>query len=158
MEMPVSKYLPYFVTNRAALTESAQLIGDIILVEKIKFPERRVGGIILQDHSRNQLNTMMGDQPSFYRVLLPGAGYYDDETKADVPLDIDQGDIILTGALSVKLFSTFPGLETTDSDAIGITRHADIQWRFKTEESFVRFIEGFNLGVKAEVSKTIVQK
>ena len=155
MELAPSKYLKYFVENRTELAESTQLIGDIILVEKIRFPEAKIGGIIMATARTNQLNTLVSDQPQFYRVLLPGAGYYDDETKADVPLDIDQGDIILSGSVSVKLFSTFPGLEVTDTDTLGITRHADVQWRFKTEKAFIGFLERLNESVKAEVSASL---
>lgn len=153
MELPPSKYLNYFIENRARLQEETQLIGDIMFVEKIKFPEKKVGSIIIADHSGKQINSMLADQPAFFRVLLVGSGYYDDETKADVPLDINQGDIILTGAVSAKIFGSFPMLETTETDVLGVARHGDIQWRFKTEEAFTRFLTSFNSSVKGEMAR-----
>lgn len=147
--LPESKYLRFFKEHRAELAVSSQLIGDMMLVEKIKFPEKKVGGIILHDSRRTQMGGIMGDEPVFYRILMAGAGYYDDETKADVPLDIEQGDIILTGSVSVKIFSSLPFIETTDSDILGVTRHGDIQWRWKGEAAFVKFLTDLNQAIKA---------
>jgi co-chaperonin GroES (HSP10) len=158
MELPKSKYLSYFIENGARLREQSQLVGDLLFVEKIKFPEKKVGGIIIADNTHKQLGTILGDQPTFFRVLLVGNGYYDDDTKEDVPLDINQGDIILTGAVSAKVFSSFPMLETTETDVLGVTRHGDIQWRFKGEEAFLEFLTTFNSSVKGQVAGRIEER
>lgn len=116
----------------------------------MEFPEARTaGGLYIPTTKGAQLGTLTADRPDFFRVLLTGAGYYDDTTGADVPLDVTQGDIILTGTVSVKLFSSFPLLEKYRADSIGITRESDIQMRFKGEDAFLSFLHEFNESAKA---------
>jgi hypothetical protein len=149
MELPQSKYLKYFQDNIGGITEASQLTGDILLVEKIKFPERRVGGIILDTGmGRNQVTGFSSNVPLFFRVLHTGAGFYNDDTGEDVPLDIERGDIVLCASVSVNVFSSFPMLETSDSDVIGLTRHSEVQWRFRGEKAFLDFLAGLNGSMK----------
>ena len=143
-----SLFLDYVQRNHSEITNNLNLIGDILLVEKIKFPEKRVGGIILASPSKNLLNTMTADEPNFYRVLLTGKGFYDDETKQDVPLECSPGDVILTGAVSVRMFSSFPMMELAESDVLGIARFGDVLWHWKGVESFCDFLTHMNLAAQ----------
>lgn len=152
MEVPKSKYLPFFQENQKRIRELAKLSGDTLLVERIQFPELRTkSGIIITDSRKIQTTGLTCEIPLFYRVLLVGEGYYDDETKADEPLDIEPGHIIHTGAVSVKLWSSFPLLQTTDADILGVTRYGDAIWTWKSEEEFVRFLRDFNEAVTGKV-------
>jgi co-chaperonin GroES (HSP10) len=149
--IPKSRYLDFFQQNKEVIREHLEIIGDVILVEKVKFPEARTAsGIYITDY-KGQINTLNADKPHFYRVLMPGEGYYDDTTKESQPLNAQQGDIILVGSISVKIFSSFPLLEAYEADSIGITRESEIQMRFKGEDNFVRFLGDFNKAVKAKM-------
>lgn len=152
--IPASKYLPFFRERGPGLHSTMEISGDIILVERMKFPEAKTAsGIILASDTRaaNTLNGIGADKPGFFRVLHVGEGFTDGDK--DIPLDVNAGDIILVGAVSVKLFSLFPMLEAYEPDSIGITREADIQIRFKGEDHFIQFLGEFNTAVKAEVAK-----
>jgi co-chaperonin GroES (HSP10) len=151
--LPPSLYLPYFEANRDWLKDHVTLVGDILLVERIRFPEKKIGSIILADRTANQVNTLLSNQPTFYRVLHVGNGYYDDETKQDEPLEVQPGHVVLTGSVSANIFSYFPMLEVTDSDVLGVTRYSDVQAHIKSEEAFVQFLGALNSSVKAEVEK-----
>lgn len=153
-KIPESLYLEWFNTNSARIKEQTNLIGDLILVERIKMPEMKTaGGIVLVDKAYSQINAMTSDRPVFYRVLLTGAGFYDDETGKDVPLEVEPGDIIQTGNISVRVYSSFPLLEAYEADTIGITRESDIHWRFKGEASFTGLLSDFNRAIKEKIQR-----
>lgn len=146
-----SKYLDYFVSNQSVIRAEAKLIGDLLLVEKIVFPEKKIGSLIMADMGQKQLGSMLSDMPTFYRVLLTGEGYYNDETGEDVPVECKPGDIILTGSASVRTWSSFPILETSDSNIIGLTRYSDVQWHFESEETFIARLNHLNQAIKGAV-------
>lgn len=150
--LPKSKYLEYFTENEAPIRESLEVIGNIIVVERIKMPEARTAsGLYLAESPKSQLNSLVSDRPSFYRVLHVGAGYYDDETGADVGLNAKPGDIALLASASVKLFSSIPLMGAYESDTLGIARDEDVQIRFHGQEAFERFLTGLDKHVKAQV-------
>lgn len=151
--LPASKYLPYFVNNKEKISSTLELTGDLLLVERVRFPEKRVGSIFIADSRKVMTGGFTTETPEFFRVLFVGKGYYDEETGKDVPLDINQGDIVYLPAASVKIWSSFPLLETTDSDVLGITRHGDVQIRWKSEKEFIEYLTGFNQAVKEEMAK-----
>jgi co-chaperonin GroES (HSP10) len=153
MNIPASRYLPYFKEYGPKLSETMEVSGDILLVERMKFPETKTAsGLILATDSAaaRTMNGIGADKPGFYRVLHVGAGFVG-EDGADVPLDVKPGDVILIGAVSVKLFSMFPLLEAYEPDSIGITRETDIQIRFHGEDNFIEFLKSFNESTKAQM-------
>lgn len=150
-----SKYLPFFIENREHLQSVVEVVGDILWVERIKFPEKRVGSIFIADSKKIMTGGFTTEVPEFFRVLYVGNGYYNPETEKDSPLDINQGDIIYTAAASVKIWSSFPMLEVSESDVLGETRHGDVRARFKSEEAFFKFLKDYNSSVKSELSKRI---
>lgn len=151
MELKPSKFLPFFKENLTSIRENAQLIGDMMIVERIKFPEKKVGSLFIADSKHIQSTGLTSEVPEFYRVLLVGEGYYDDETGKDVPLEIEQGDIVHASSVSVRVWSSFPLLEVTEADILGKMRYSDVQWKFKSEESFLKFLNDFNQSVKTKV-------
>jgi co-chaperonin GroES (HSP10) len=149
--LPKSKFLPFFQENRPQHNATSKLVGDCLIVEKISFPEKRIGGIIIADASKTQLNSIVGDQPLFYRVLMVGSGYYDDTTKESVPLEVEPGAVILTGSISVRMFSHFPMLETTEYGVLGLTRFSDVNMYWQDEADFFSFLSGMNTSVKTAI-------
>lgn len=153
MEVPPSKYLQFFKDNQETIRAKGKLSGDTLLVERIQFPELRTrSGIIIGDSTKIQTHGLTCEIPLFYRVLLVGEGYYDDDTKADEPLDVEPGHIIHTGAVSVRLWSSFPLLQTGAADILGVTRYGDAIWTWKSEEEFINFLRDFNEAVTGKVS------
>jgi co-chaperonin GroES (HSP10) len=143
--MEQSRYLSRF----NALTEvksTFELIGDCLLVEKIKEEDLiKKGSLYIPISSKMSAREGFNEnRPSFVRVLAVGEGYYDPETKASVPLNVQAGDIILIGALSVKWFSLFGAMEGYETETIGLTRESEIQLRFKGEDGFKKVFETLN--------------
>lgn len=152
--LPPSKYLGYFIKNNEWLRSNATLVGDCLIIERLRFPEKKsLGGIIIADSKRVQSTGLTSELPEFFRVLYVGAGYYDDETKADQPIDCAAGDILYLAGGSVKIWSSFPVLQTTDSDTLGICRYGDALWHFKGEEKFLEFLREFNSATQETVSQ-----
>ncbi len=150
--IPKSRYLDFFKNNQDTIRAQMRATGDILLIERMKFPEAKTSsGIILASDTRaaNTFGGIGADKPGFYRILFVGEGYFDDDTKEDLPLDISPGGVALLGQASVKMFSLFPLLEAYEPDSIGIARETDIQLRFNSEESFVEFLRSFNEATKA---------
>jgi co-chaperonin GroES (HSP10) len=150
--MEKSKYLDRFQLMAKEAKEAFQLIGDYILVEKIPVKEKKTaGGIILslEDNGR-QKNSLAQDLPTLVRVILVGEGYYDDETKSPIELNVKPGDIGLVGALSTKWFSD---LEISDYKPyeIGLTREEEIKFLFRGQEGYERAFGLLNQGVKTQV-------
>lgn len=114
------------------------LTGDCLLVEIIKDQDlqKTKSGIILADTSKEQVNGVYSDKPTFARVLMSGEGYYNDETKEAIPLESKPGDIVLAGKHSFKRFSMFGRLVVSNDVEICLMRDNDVQGRFSGEEAF----------------------
>lgn len=151
-QLPQSRYLEYFIANKDSIREQMEVIGNIIVVERIKMPETKTasGIIIAESFPKSQLNTLVADRPMFYRVLHVGEGYIDTDGN-DVPLNARPGDIVLLASASVKLFSSFPMVGSYETDSIGITRDEDVQIRYKGQEAFERFLSGLDSHAKAQI-------
>ncbi len=146
----MSNYLDQFKAMASESGEAYELYGDCLLVEKIKEAERKIGSIILAT-ANGRTDSFGADKPHFVRVLAVGKGYYNEETSQDVPLNVEPGDIILIGPLSVKYFSMFGSLEAYEPDSIGITRESEIQLRFKGEEGYGQVFATLNRHAKKKV-------
>ena len=83
-------------------------------------------------------------------VIGVGSGYYDEDTKASVPLNVKPGDIGLVGAVSTKWFSDLP-IGDYKPYEIGLSREEEIKWLFKGSEGYKRAFEILNSGVGAKV-------
>ncbi len=150
--MKPSKYLEAFKNvDMSSLTH--QLIGSTLLVERVPHEEKKTaGGIIMPtDVTSRQVNTMAADLPTFVHVVSVGRGYYNEETGADVPLNVEAGDIILIGALSIKWFSLLE-IDGYEPYSIGLAREEDIQLRFKGLKGYQAYFSALNGRLKEQVS------
>ena len=147
-----SKYLDRFNLLAKEGASTFELIGDHILVERIPIVEKRTaGGLILSLESNgNQKNSLGADLPIMVIVIGVGSGYYDEDTKASVPLNVKPGDIGLVGAVSTKWFSDLP-IGDYKPYEIGLSREEEIKWLFKGSEGYKRAFEILNSGVGAKV-------
>lgn len=143
-KMPESRYIHFFKEQEAKLRSQLKIIGDIMLVEVMKFPELKKGLLFIPEFENKQSTAISADKPFFCRVLMTGEGYYDDTTKQDVPLDTKSGNIILCGHVSAKLFSALPILTNYIPSTLGIVRESDVQIRWESEDSFNEFLNSFN--------------
>lgn len=143
--MEASRYLESFRKLACKGTEFHELIGDCILVEKIKEEEIvKKGSLYIPTSTSFSMKEGFNDnKPCWVRVLAVGQGYYDDEGK-DIPLNVCVGDIILVGKLSVKWFSVFGELDKYEAETIGLTRESEIQLRFKGEDGYKKVFETLN--------------
>jgi hypothetical protein len=162
--MTSSKYLSAFQAIEKEAPDSFELIGDFLLVEEIKDEEftksiKADDGsikklILTEDTSRRQVNSISSDKPTFVRVLLAGKGYYNDETKEDVPLSVQPGDIILVGGTAIRWFSVFGKLMNYGDTRIGLAQESSIQKRFKGQEGFDKFFDTLNRCLETSVGES----
>lgn len=150
--MEASKYLKRFEKLVAEGAQTFQLIGDYILVERIHIKEKKTaGGIILSlEDNGKQKNTLSQDLPTLVRVIAVGEGYYDDENKSSVPLNVRPGDICLVGSVSTKWFSDLDIADYKPYE-IGLSRDEEIKMLFKGQEGYERAFGLLNSGIEAQV-------
>lgn len=151
--MESSKYLARFQAMAEKEKASFQLIGDHLLVERIGVKEKKTaGGIILSlEDNKNQRNSLAADLPTFVRVIMVGEGYYNDETKEPIALNVKPGDICLVGSLSTKWFSDLD-IGDYKPHEIGLTREEEIKFLFRGEEGYKRAFGVLNEGIAPEVA------
>lgn len=137
-----SRYLDRFqaVQNH----DSLEMIGDLLVVEKLKEPEKKVGSLYVPEIKHVRSSMGADTQPCFLIVVAVGKGYYDDATKTEIPLNVKPGDIIMVGNASVKYFSTFGDLQDYEPDSLGITRESEIQMRFRGEDGYSAIFDILN--------------
>lgn len=150
--MDKSKYLDRFQSLASEGRALFQLIGDHILVERIAIKEKKTqSGIILGfDDNGKQKNSLAADLPIFVRVIMVGEGYYDEETKASVPLNVRPGDIGLVGALSTKWFSDLD-IGDYKPHEIGLTREEEIKFKFSGQAGYEEAFRLLNQNASAQV-------
>ena len=142
-----SKYLENF----QSLTKSGfRLKGSYLLVEYIPEPEKKTASGIILDVQGTQNSiitnaTTVSQKPQFYRVIMAGEGYDDEDGNKDQSqLDCQVGSIILISPMSVKSFQYFHSFEDYDPDTLGLTMDSEAQMIFKTEDDFNKFFEELN--------------
>jgi co-chaperonin GroES (HSP10) len=150
--LPKSRFLEFF--KAAYPNDKSRLIGDLLIVERIKFPEKKVGSLYISNSKHLQSTGLTSEVPEFYRVLAVGQGYYDDETGEDAPLEVRPGAIVHASSVSVRVWSSFPFLEITESDILGKLRYSDVQWQWETEEDFIKELTELNTAAKTQVSSS----
>lgn len=128
-----SIFLERFNRLRTSGADLMKVYGDILIVEGHAQEETKTaGGIIIQSHDR-QKDGFGQNAPAFYTVLYVGEGYYsedEDGNEKAVPLDVQVGDVILTGTQSVRPLSKFGPIISTKDHGLFLTRVEDIQIRF----------------------------
>ncbi len=132
-----SKYLEQF-QKLSELKDCYHIVGDYILVEKIEEKEIKTkGGIIMTPSVETSKDIITAEKPVFCHVLAVGEGFYsEDPTQCPVKLDVNPGDIILIGPMSVTWFKTFGTLASAGS--VGVTRESEIKMRFFGKEGYAK--------------------
>lgn len=106
-------------------------------MEEVREEEiKTASGLIISSGEKKQLNSIQADMPMMVWVLDTGEGYYDDETKEDVPLEVRPGCIAIIPKLSVTWVSTFGGIITADGPKLGFTRESEIRHYWKGIEEY----------------------
>lgn len=141
-------FLSVFQKLAAQNNGDMTIVGDTLLVEDlntgpvtkdIKGPDGKVTKLILETTLTNkQIGSIQDDRPLYVRVLAVGQGFYDSETGKDVPLDVQVGDILLLGKLSVRWLSTFGPLIREGGNSIGICRESDKILQFRGQAGYDR--------------------
>lgn len=145
MTEDMNKTLQAFKALSETGTKNYTLYGDVLIVEEVtaELPKTK-SGLVMATGREKQIDGLELNKPVFVRVLAVGAGYYDEETGEDVPPEVQVGDIVLVGPMSVKWFSYFGNLISTATSRLGLTRESEIQMRFKGQEGYDKAFEILN--------------
>jgi len=123
-----SKYLTQFQRLQTEGAELFELRGNRLLVEML--PEEEIktasGLVMAKDVRQVRGSSIAQNEATVALVIYVGKGYYDDSTGEEVPLDVKPGDIILTSAMGLKYYSTFPGLQGYTQNSLALTTDDNI--------------------------------
>lgn len=136
MSAPKPKYLAAFEKMAAEGKDLYQLQGEFIIVEEFGEEEVKSAGGIIMTASKKNADGFGQNRPTLVRVVAVGEGYYDEETKEDLPLNVKPGDIILVGGQSVKWLSYFGPIISSEGARIGISSAAEVQLKFNGQEGY----------------------
>lgn len=136
-----SKYLKQF----EAASSSIRLRGNRILIEPMPKEEiKSAGGLIMAAPETDHRSTLEQNRASLAIVLAVGEGYYDEDTGADSPLDINVGNVVLVNAYGLRCYSSFPGVRDYTQDGIAMIRDSDVNAVWETVEAFEAYREKLN--------------
>lgn len=139
--MTKSKYLKQF----EAAAGHIRLRGNRILVEPLPKEEiRTAGGLIMAAPETDHRSTLEQNRASLAVVLAVGEGYYNEDTGADVPMDIKVGNIVLINAYGMRPYSSFPSLRDYKQDGIAMIRDSDVNAVWENDEAFKLYAEKLN--------------
>lgn len=151
--LPPSKFLKAFSEATKTCRDAYELVGDCILVEEIQLGDTvkevaradgTKGRIILSAGEAKRTDGLEMNKPVFCRVLQVGEGWYDPDNKDIVPLEVNVGDVILVGRMSVNWFSVFGTLTSETGKQIGIVRENEIRCRWKGEDGYNAYFSCLN--------------
>lgn len=131
-----TKYVEMFKKLREVKGKAYVLRGNNILVEVIHEEVKTAGGIIIAEVKKQVHGNVRENEGLIGIVLDTGEGYYDEETKETVPMDVSVGDIVLLPKYSLSLYTTFPGVVGSTDNKIGMTLESEIKMIFKGEEGY----------------------
>jgi co-chaperonin GroES (HSP10) len=148
-----SKYLKPFTEAKKSCDGEMYLTGDVLLVEKVTGQEHSKE-ITREDGTRTKLYLTGGAEkkvdgldmnlPMFVRVLAVGPGFFDEAQEKAINCEVEVGDIILIGRMSVNWFSVFGGVISEGSHEVGITRESEVRMRFKGDAAYKKFFKALN--------------
>jgi len=107
-----SEYLAKFQKFKGASPEG-KLYGNRIILEMFQddtVERKSAGGIILaeSEHAKSGFGLL---KSTIGIVLEVGEGYFDPDTKEDVPLELAIGNVVWIPEQSVRYLTTMPGLK-----------------------------------------------
>lgn len=164
-----SKYLGAFEDAKAQCSGLYNLTGDVLIVEKVQGQELKKD-VMRHDGTKVQLHLAGGTEkkidgldmnlPMFARVLAVGPGFYDptDSDAAPIGCEVEPGDIILIGRMSVNWFSVFGSLVSTSTNELGLTRESEVRMRFKGQAGYDKFFEALNQQLAPKVTDAAQSK
>ena len=133
-----SKYLARF--SKVPLP----LRGNRIIVEVVPQEEIKTAGGIIVASDSSYKGTAADLKPCLAIVLACGPGYYDDETGADVNMDITPGQVVLVSEVGLKKYSQFPGLKDYTRDTIALTRDSEVHIRWNSIADYLAYSAALN--------------
>ncbi len=137
-----STYLERF--KRLSDLKGFQLNGGRILVEILPEPEvKSAGGLILSAPSNKTVGTFEDFKPTMAVVLMTGVGYVNDQGE-EIPQDVKVGNIVMLNPMSLRRFSTFPGLVGYTSLTVALTHESDVQMTFTDVQAFEKYTQVLN--------------
>lgn len=143
-----SKYLSQFEK-----VKSFRLRGNRVLIEPLPKEEiKTAGGLFVASSLSDHRSTTEQNRAVLAYVLAVGAGYYDDETKEDVGLDVAPGNIVLVSAFGMRAYSSFPGLVGYTQDSVALIRDSDVNAVWANSEAYDQYAKELASGAsqKAE--------
>lgn len=142
-----SKYLAQFSKAR----EHLRLRGNRLLVEVLPKEEIKTKGglVIASSLSDHRTNTDM-NRADVAVVLAVGEGYYDDDTGADVAMDIKVGNVVLISRYGLRTYSSFPGVTNFVADTIALCRDNDINAVWEDAAAFEAYRQAMEVPSDAQ--------
>jgi co-chaperonin GroES (HSP10) len=136
----MSKYLNKIKSGfESAGAANVCLIGSTLLVEIVKREKKTSSGILLSSSPSSNSKELTEAV-----VVATGAGFYDDETGEDKPLDTKVGDIIYVDPTHARLLGHFPVADYIPSD-IALVEESAVLMRFRGEDAINAFRKGAGL-------------
>lgn len=131
-----SKFAAAFRRLSESGADLFELRGSSIIVEVLPEDEIKTkSGLILAAKPEQLHGSVLQHKALIGLVLAVGAGYYDDETKEDIPLEVQPGDIVLLPQFAITPLSTFPGLDSVTNNRLGIIKDESIIFRYKGKDA-----------------------
>jgi len=141
-----SSYNKKFSALFKELEGKAILRGDAMLVEILDEPEFTIGSSkLIHAASLDQARTGVTEhQATVGLVLAVGNGYYDNDLKVDVPIDIPVGSVVMLPRYSMMELSTFPGLASLTGQKLGLISEREVNFYYKDLECYEKAREVLN--------------
>lgn len=134
--MVESKYLGKFTRDGAAI----KLRGNRLLVELVPKEELKTkGGLVIAQSLSDHKSTTEMSRADVAIVLAVGEGYYDDESGADVSMDIKVGNVVLLSRFGLRTYSSFPGIQGMTPDTMALCRDNDVHAVWANIEEFDKY-------------------
>lgn len=132
----INKPKDYTVKIRGALksTKGFSLLGDKILVQYYPQAEISKGGIVLTG-GLDQRGSLTERKYEWCEVIITGRGYYDETTGEEVPLEFNEGDVLLVNPAGLTKFPVFGGVVAgKETGGIGLISDSDVAMKFSSVE------------------------
>lgn len=118
--------------------ETFVLRGSTLIVEIVEPEELKTKGGIIIATSDNQIKggSVAQGRLEIGRVLMVGEGYWDEEKKAFIPLDVSIGAIVILPQYSLQIISTFPGINRPTKNKIAMIKADQVLGLYRSPEAF----------------------
>lgn len=132
-----NKLYDKFTRMFSELGPQAVLRGDALLVEILEEPEIKTeSGLIIAEDPEQVRGGVNNNKAKVGRVIATGEGYYDPETKENIPLDVPVGAVVMHPPYSVVEYSTFPGLAGLTGNKLGIISEKEVAFYYSSLEAY----------------------